>query len=156
MHALLSLPDKVAKRGRAAAEPSQEQPLRGSPRGKRLSVGEPWSSSYYIKKKAVVGRLAPHSLRCGKAGEVAGEKVAAVWVNVCQRCLPSQVPNAEASWSAARLNRAKCSHPTARCAWSEWLLQPRVSILHLPPHSCGSPHAQSSQVWDAGKLLPAR
>lgn len=66
MHALLSLPDKVARRGRAAAEPSQEQPLRGSPQGKWLSVGEPWSSSYYKKKRLWLGGWLPTACAVAK------------------------------------------------------------------------------------------
>lgn len=57
-----------------------------------------------VGEQSVVGRLVPYSLHCGKVREEAGEKVAAVWVNMWQRCLPSQAPNAEASWSTARSN----------------------------------------------------
>ena len=154
LHALLSLPDKVANCSRAAAEPGNspwEEALGGSG-----CLSESPGAARIIKEKAVVGRLDPHSLCCGKAGEKAGEKVATAWVNMWQWCLPSQAPNAEACWSTARLNQAKCSHPIVCCVWSEWLLQLRVGILRLPPHSCGSPCAWGSWVWDAGMLLPAR
>lgn len=113
------------------------------------------------KKKAVVGMLASNSLHRGKARGEAGEEVAAVWVNVWQQCLPSQVPNGEHGWSTARLSRAKCSHPTARCIWPMCLLQPCVGILTLvppppPTPQLWSPCAWGSQVQDAGMLLPAR
>lgn len=137
LHALLSCPNKVANHSSVAAVPGR------SPGGKCLSVGDTQSVSCDKTKKAVVGRLAPHSLRHGKARGEAGEEAATVWVKVWQRCLPGQAQNAKAGWSAARLNQAKCSHPMARWVRPERLLQPCVGVLTLTPLPPPAPQLRS-------------